>query len=552
MNRKKKFFKVLAVLLCVAVVTWICPGYIVEAETHRVKDTNSLLSAIENAADGDTIVFYGEIDSINNLGSAEKHIILKRGTADSYLITQRGISGTIQNITFDGAGMKANQPILKVQGDFTVENCTFQNCGDPQNTSSSGCIGGAIQANFGSPVFRNCQFINNNAVVGGHIAIIGDAAVSFYDCTMKAGYAGSGGAISITGNARCIVEGCTITENETLDYGGGIANGGYIQIKETKLFNNRTVNGGADIANKIGGVMVLEDTLETLQTLFEVDEILIHGWVCDYDFDEGIYIPDVEPSEDNLLKLDFEYKQPEETEPSEPETPGEPEQPTEPGETEQPTIPDENEPIEPGENEQPTDEPGTEPDNPTEGEKPGEGETPPPTDNPEEKPGESDTEETPSTPSDATGDTTTNTTINSNSSTDNSNRSTNTTDNRKTDNSDNSRYSNTSDSNNNSTVNNYYSPENQPYNNGESIQTIVVPVGNAGSGEPLQQTIKIESPEGTEKNSLDGMTLNVNVNIVPQEQEAALSSASEKGASWYQVAILCLLSAIVGCLLKRC
>lgn len=544
MNRKKKFFKVLAVLLCVAVVTWICPGYIVEAETHRVKDINSLLSAIRNAADGDTIVFYGEIDSINNLGSAEKHIILKRGTADSYLITQRGISGTIQNITFDGAGMKANQPILKVQGDFTVENCTFQNCGDPQNTSSSGCIGGAIQANFGSPVFRNCQFINNNAVVGGHIAIIGDAAVSFYDCTMKAGYAGSGGAISITGNARCIVEGCTITENETLDYGGGIANGGYIQIKETKLFNNRTVNGGADIANKIGGVMVLEDTLETLQTLFEADEIVVHGWVCDYDFDEGIYIPDVEPSEDNLLKLDFEYKQPEETEPSEPE------QPTEPGETEQPTTPDENEPIEPGENEQPTDEPGTEPDNPTEGEKPGEGEPPPPTDNPEEKPGESDTEETPSTPSDATGDTTTNTTINSNSSTDNSNRSTNTTDNRKTDNSDNSRYSNTSDSNNNSTVNNYYSLENQPYNNGESIQTIVVPVGNAGSGEPLQQTIKIESPEGTTGN-LEGMTLNVNVNIVPQEQEAAISSASEKGVSWYQVAILCLLSAIVGCLLKR-
>ena len=64
--------------------------------------------------------------------------------------------------------------------------------------------------------------------------------------------------------------------------------------------------------------------LSSLQELFVEDNIIIHGWVCDYDFEEGIYIPNVEPTAENaLLKLDYEYKQPEpeipeETEPTEP------------------------------------------------------------------------------------------------------------------------------------------------------------------------------------------------------------------------------------------
>lgn len=511
----------------------------VTANAESVTDRNELLYAIERAADGDTIYFYGIISEISNLGSGKKHITLKRGTPESCLITTKGVSGIIQNITFDGSGVKAAQPILKVQGDYIIENCIFQNCGELNNASSSGCIGGAIQANFGSPIFGKCQFINNNAVAGGHIAIIGDAAVSFYDCIMKAGYAGSGGAISIAVKASCMAENCTITENRTLDYGGGIANGGKLHIRQTKLFNNQTVNGGADIATKIGGTTVLEDSIETLQSLFEEEKIIVHGWVCDYNFEENIFIPDVELTKENLLKLDYEFNQP--TEPENPDQPSEPDK-TEPDNPENP-----DQPTEPSTPDKPS-----QPDTPTEQEKP-EGSNPSgsDTDQTPDKPN------TPATPSDANedkgGNTTTNTS--SNSSTDNSNRSTSTTnntDNRTTDNSDHSRYSNTTDSNNTSTVNYYTQQETQPSNYQQEVQTIIVPVGNAESGEPLQQTIRIESPEEKSSGNYDGMTLNVNVNLGTESTEQeVVSSANKSGVSWYQMAVLCLLSSILVCLLKR-
>lgn len=173
------------------------------------------------------------------------------------------------------------------------------------------------------------------------------------------------------------------------------------------------------------------------------------------------------------------------------------------------------------------------------------GQKQPPADNPEEKPGESGSGNIPEVPSDSTEN-------NGGNNTSNSTNTTTTTDNRTTDNSDNSRYSSTRDSNNTSTVNNYYQQEKQPSSSGESVQTIVVPVGNTGNGEPLQQTIRVESPEGTTATgSLEGLTLNINVNTASQDQAANTSPIQQSGISWYQAIVLCLLSAILVCLLKR-
>lgn len=101
-------------------------------------------------------------------------------------------------------------------------------------------------------------------------------------------------------------------------------------------------------------------------------------------------------------------------------------------------------------------------------------------------------------------------------------------------------------------MNNYYQQEKQPSSSGESVQTIVVPVGNTGNGEPLQQTIRVESPEGTTATgSLEGLTLNINVNTASQDQAANTSLVQQSGISWYQAIVLCFLSAILICLLKR-
>ena len=141
---------------------------------------------------------------------------------------------------------------------------------------------------------------------------------------------------------------------------------------------------------------------------------------------------------------------------------------------------------------------------------------------------------------------TTTTTTNSNSSTDNSDRSTHSTT------TDNSRRTETNDSNNTSTVNNYYAQDQQSSSGGESVQTIVVPAGSSGSGEPIEQTIRVEAPDGS--TGADGMTLNVNVNVGEDgtpDQEEEVSPKQQDGASWYQVAVLCLLSAILVCVIKK-
>ena len=353
-------------------------------------------------------------------------------------------------------------------------------------------------------------------------------------CTMKNGVAlSNGGAIEVYGSSKCYIDSCVITENRAGNYGGGIANRAYAQISNSKIYNNIAPYGGADIGNGIGGTIDLQDSVERLNELFAEDNIIVHGWVCDYDFEQGIFIPDVDPAAENaLLKLDYEYKQPEpeipeETEPTEPE-PTEPEEqePTEPAESEeQPTEteePDESQPEQPTE-----EEPNTEPEAPDD-------------ENPDEEP---TTPATPSEPSVNNNSATTTTTTNSNSSTDNSDRSIHSTT------TDNSRRTETNDSNNTSTINNYYAQEQQPSGGGESVQTIVVP---AGSGEPIEQTIRVEAPDGS--TGADGMTLNVNVNVGEDgtpDQEAEASPQQQDGASWYQVAVLCLLSAILVCVIKK-
>lgn len=591
----KRFFKFISMVVCLTLLFGLTKGVMVANATENtvesVTDQQSFISALEYAKEGDIILIHGEIVLGVDVEAPKEQVIIQRTTANDRLTTYQGVEVNFSNLIFDGMGIKSNYPILTIRGDSSITNCTFRNCGDPENRSSS-CIGGAVRVESGEVNFEGCNFIDNNSAAGGHLYIQGDSVVTLKQCTMTGGFAvNNGGAIGTYGTAACYVDSCLITENEAANYGGGIGNRSYVQVSNTKLYNNKSPYGGADIGNAAGATMELQDSLEQLVELFKEDNIIPKGWVCDYDFEEAIYIPDVDPAiENSLLKLNFEYKQPEtpdETEPTEPDEPTEePEQPTTPDESETPdepgeSEPDDTEPTEPGESEPSTD--GEQTDDPTE-ENPSEGGSDaepdtPQDDTPEEIPpsddegtGEPDQQPEESTPSNSTVDnSTTDNSVTDNSNTDNrsttgdiitDNSSSSSTDNSTSSNhestTDNSRYSNTTDSNNTSTVNNYYTqPGLQPSNNQPEVQTIVVPVGNTGSGEPIEQTITIQSsPEGNGSGSLEGMTLNVNVNIgsenaADQQEALSPSTVQQSGASWYQVAVLCLLSAILVCVIRR-
>ena len=67
-----------------------------------------------------------------------------------------------------------------------------------------------------------------------------------------------------------------------------------------------------------------------------------------------------------------------------------------------------------------------------------------------------------------------------------------------------------------------------------------------------QSLFPLEAPDGS--TGADGMTLNINVNVGEDgttDQEAEDSPQQQNEASWYQVAVLCLLSAILVCVIKK-
>lgn len=276
----------------------------------------------------------------------------------------------------------------------------------------------------------------------------------------------NGGAICVTGDtAQCVINSSIITGNQAGDFGGGISNMGKLIVDDSMIYDNNATNGGADIANKILGTMELKDTIEQLAELFEPEKILPVAWVCDYDFEENIYIPDVDPNQENaLLKLQYEIipdDSEEETESTEPGTEEgtESTDPSEPS-TEQPTTPpDEDETTDPTDEstEAPTDpsEPEeTDPDD-TEDTKEPTAPTEPGMDAPDDSEQDTTPDDTdPSETSQPVGDTNTD----NSTQTDNSNNSVN------TDNSDNSTHTDNSD---NSSVDNS-SVDNSVTNNDSS------------------------------------------------------------------------------------
>ena len=468
MNMKKRKRRTIALLLALLVgVTGLKQAAYAEESSPTYYDANDYFSfknAVKEAKDGDIILIMGSVvvQADFELGSEEKSLIIKRSSAQSTIsFSGGGNQVTVENITFDGGGYKASSPFVSVSPHTSVfTNCIFQNCGDSSQYLSCNSIGGAVRVDSGTNQFIGCQFKNNVGMVGGHMVIY-DGIVQITDCIFTGGIVMSnGGAICVTGDtAQCIINSSVITGNQAGDFGGGISNIGKLTIEDSMIYDNIATNGGADIANKIFGTIELKDTIEQLAELFEPENILPVAWVCDYDFEESIYIPDVDPNQENaLLKLQYEIipdDSEEETESTEPGT-EEGTESTDPNEpsTEQPTTPpDEDEttetptdPSEPEENDPDDTEDTEEPTTPTE----------PGTDAPDDS--EQDTTPGDSEPSQPVGDTNTD----NSTQTDNSNNSVN------TDNSDNSTHTDNSD---NSSVDNS-SVDNSVTNNDSSSSSI--------------------------------------------------------------------------------
>lgn len=571
----KKFFKFISMVVCLMLLFGLTKGVMVANATETpnysiVSSADELLAAIASADHGDTIGIDCRIEFRESvtLGMDNKMLTINRENKTATLAFYGDSTSIIKNLTFEGNEIEANNSMLCVEQNVDFQNVIFQNCI---------CLydyGGAIRLSGGTHNLANCIFKNNAAYGGGHL-MIEEAYFTIDGCVFREGRAEeNGGAIFIDYGSGYEIKNSTIKENHAKQYGGGIYFRSSGVLSKTKLFNNTGENGGDDYAKERGSSVSFAESVIELTPLFISNNLKPIEWdfqtIDNSRSGAKLVLETIAPTEPEI---------PDESEPTEPDEPTEePGQPTTPDESETPgeSEPDDTEPTEPSESEPSTDEP-TE-NNPSEGDSDTEPDTP--QDNtPEETPSSDEGTDEPdqqpegSSPSNSTVDnSTTDNSVTDNSTTDNSsttgdiitdNSSSSSTDNSTSSNhesttTDNSRYSNTTDSNNTSTVNNYYTqPGTHPSNNQPEVQTIVVPVGNTGSGEPIEQTITIQSsPEGNGSGSLEGMTLNVNVNIgsenaADQQEALSPSTVQQSGASWYQVAVLCLLSAILVCVIRK-
>lgn len=572
-------------LLCVNLLSTAVRAEVSQPTTHNVHDSYEFRNAVKDAKDGDIISVYGaiEINMSVQIGSDTKHLTIQRVDENSYIIFNY-VNAEVTNTVFDGMGKKSLYSWITTNYEAIFTGCTFQNCGSSENLSSSGSVGGAVKVQSGSCVFNNCVFSDNYALSGGHIAVLSDSQVELNYCTLKNGGAvNSGGAVAInSSSAFCEIRDGEITGNCAYDFGGGIANRGTVTIEGTKLYNNAAPNGGADIGNTITGAVELKDTIEQLFELFEPENILPLGWVCDYDFDEGIYIPDVDPyQEDSLLKLQYEIipdKSGEETEGTESGT----EEGTESTDPVEPNEPSTDQ-TEEAEGEQPTelnppDESETDPSETPEQSTPGES-----TETSDENNQNQQGTDTPLGADDGTQSTNNVTTDNSNVSTSSNssvdsstNTSTINTDNHvtSTDNSDHSRITENNDSSDRSTVNNnYYSPQSpvsgQAQQSGSGTVIVVpgetsatggtvteYPSESVGQGQGVQE--KIETGTASQNISIDAKGVDCTFEMVDGVYSISISANQAEGAdhtdstedaepSLYQIIQILLLVTILIC-----
>lgn len=560
MKKKKIVVSVLLVcLLCVNLVSMA-----VKAETtstiHSVSRWYDFKDAVQYSQDGDIIVVHGEIDLGTDvkIGSSSKHLTIKRGSADSRIVFEY-INEAVTNITFDGGGIASSYSWITSKYETTFINCTFNDFGNSENYSSSGSVGGAVKVQSGSCVFNDCTFENSYALAGGAIEIQGDSQVEINNCNIKnCGAVTCGGAIDNSSYAAtCTITGGTITGNKANDFGGGVSNAGNTTITGTKVYANSAVNGGADVATTISGVTALTDTVEQLNELFSTDNLEVTGWVCDYDFDENIYIPNVDPTKENaLLKLEYSEKQPEAPEPTDPTDPVEPSEPSEPS-----TDPS-TEPSTPTDTEKPDEtEPGTEP-----------RETPEPTQPGKEEPdGKTDQSKSDDTVNTGNSGNTTTDTTNTNTSTVSSGDTVNsTTTNTTTDNSKVNSTGDTSTTTTTNTTNNYYQTAtgdtSQPVIQDSTPQHenntyIVYPNSNemAASSAGMDETVKISDP--VQNLNIDAKGVDCKIEVVDgkynisinadQQQTAVDDSIKDNSMDWLQIIQVVLLVAILICLVRK-
>ena len=268
---------------------------------------SELISAVENAADGDVIGIDSEIVIDTNVGQigsngGGKHITILRMGADGCFNIAYDGNVTFSNITFEGnnSNVVGNRSLFLVMGIVNMNDVVIQN-----HSTAAGSGGAAFVETTGVLNADRVVFDGNTGYQGGHIFTRG--SVSLRNCTLRNGVSSSeAGAVMVSGNGMLDMTGCKVYRNVAASSGGGIHNNATATLTRCAFFAN-TAAAGADIANDTSVKAFNMDSIAEASSLYEEEGITPIEWVLDsegYTEDMIFHFDLSNPS--SLMKLVYE------------------------------------------------------------------------------------------------------------------------------------------------------------------------------------------------------------------------------------------------------
>lgn len=247
MKRASK--KLISLLLALCMLAGMIPMYAVttSAVPSCAGSYDELVSAVNAASDGDTIILTARVDFKDTI-TVTKNLTIK--SDDEYILMKRNVGNNNIKIPneslFDVAG-----------GTLTLEGLTFWDDG--------GAVPGILVQNGAKLITKNTvfKFFKNNGGNGGAIfvsyggvfeaygynTLSDDNDRTFYHCE-----AANGPAIfnqgTVTLGSGCVIDGCSSKNGDgTTGNAGAIWNSGTVNIRDGAEINNCTGNLGGAILN---------------------------------------------------------------------------------------------------------------------------------------------------------------------------------------------------------------------------------------------------------------------------------------------------------------
>jgi len=218
-------------------------GYLLHSATFFVNSSadngnQTLRQAVQNAGNNDTIRI--NIPSVN---LTEGRIVINKNLTIIGPITQTIIdAGTEQIFTLTNGH------------NLNLHNLILQN-------ASPDAVGGAIDVSNATLSAENCIFINNNATLGGAVALGNNATFRANFCLFQDNVASIGGAISID-NSTLIATDCDFFDNiATID-------GGAVCVSSLQTFTATRCRFIANTSDGTGAVSLIRGTFNATDCIF--------------------------------------------------------------------------------------------------------------------------------------------------------------------------------------------------------------------------------------------------------------------------------------------